>query len=181
MLKGKRNLKEGKIPLKFSRKQANLNNMASRRDLIRMDEEELWKFIDEQKSLQVGTLNKDSTIHLSTLWFAINDDKSIVFETYTKSQKILNLQRDPRITLLLEDGTVYEKLRGVMIRGTADLYDQPEDMERLAAMVLERNNPGLDSDAAQAAAKTLAAKRTAVVVKAKKIATWDHTKLSGTY
>ncbi len=141
----------------------------------------MWNFIHGQKSLQVGTLNKDGSIHLSTLWFGITDDKAIVFETYTKSQKILNLQRDPRITLLMEDGVVYEKLRGVMIQGMAELHDKDEDMAGLAALVLERNNPEMDENTAKEAAKMLASKRTGVIIRPEKTTSWDHTKLGGTY
>ncbi len=153
--------------------------MAKRRDAIRMTSEEMRQFISEQKSLQVATLNKDGTPHLSTLWFGIVDDE-IVFETYTKSQKIVNLHRDSRIALLLEDGLEYEKLRGVTINGTAELYSQPEDVQKYAAAVIARNH-GIDLADASNAAAALANKRTAVVVKAEKIISWDHTKLGGTY
>ena len=153
--------------------------MAKRRDAIRMTSEEMTQFISEQKSLQVATLNKDGTPHLSTLWFGIVDDE-IVFETYTKSQKIVNLHRDSRIALLLEDGLEYEKLRGVTINGTAELYSQPEDVQKYAAAVIARNH-GIDLADASNAAAALANKRTAVVVKAEKIISWDHTKLGGTY
>ena len=153
--------------------------MAKRRDAIRMTSEEMTQFISEQKSLQVATLNKDGTPHLSTLWFGIVDDE-IVFETYTKSQKIVNLHRDSRIALLLEDGLEYEKLRGVTINGTAELYSQPEDVQKYAAAVIARNH-GIDLADASNAAAALANKRTAVVVKAEKVISWDHTKLGGTY
>ena len=81
----------------------------SRRDRIRMTDDEMWSFIDEQKSLQVACHGRDGSIHLSTLWFALLDGK-LAFGTYTKSQKIVNLRRNDRITVLLEDGLVYEQL-----------------------------------------------------------------------
>ncbi len=153
--------------------------MPKRRDAIKMSPEEIQQFISEQKSLQVATLNLDGSVHLSTLWFGIVDG-DVVFETYTKSQKILNLKRDPRIAVLLEDGVEYEKLRGVTINGTAELYDKPADVQKYAGAVIARNH-GLSSDDASQAAEALASKRTAVVVKPEKIVSWDHTKLGGTY
>lgn len=153
--------------------------MAKRRDAIKMTPEEIRQFVSEQKSLQVATLNKDGTVHLSTLWFGVVDDE-IVFETYTKSQKILNLHRDPRIAILLEDGVEYEKLRGVTVNGTARLYGEPADVQKYAGAVLARNH-GISSEDAHQAAAALASKRTAVVVKPEKIVSWDHTKLGGTY
>ena len=154
--------------------------MAKRRDRIRMTEDELWPFIKAQKSLQVATLNRDGSPHLTTLWFAVVDGE-IVFETYTRSQKIRNLERDPRITVLLEDGEVYAELRGVSISGHAELHKDPEHVQRYATQVLIRNNQDVPPDALEEAAKGLAAKRTAVVVKLDKIVSWDHRKLSGSY
>jgi len=154
--------------------------MPSRRDQIRMSDDEIWKFIDSRKSLQVATLNRDGSPHLTTLWFGILDG-DIVFETFTKSQKIVNLKRDPRISVLVEDGDVYNELRGVAINGHADLYDKPEDVFRYALAVTRKNNPGLSDEQQNAAAKIMSQKRTAVVVKAEKIVSWDHRRLGGRY
>ncbi|MCY3632039.1 MAG: pyridoxamine 5'-phosphate oxidase family protein [bacterium] len=154
--------------------------MAKRRDKIRLTPEELEAFIEEQKSLQVATINQDGTPHLSTLWFAVVDG-DIVFETYTKSQKIKNLERDNRIALLMEDGLEYEKLRGVAINGYAELHTDPEVVHRYALEVMDRNNPDIDREMLSKAAESMALKRTAVVIKAEKTISWDHTKLGGTY
>ena len=154
--------------------------MAKRRDKIRLAPEEMEAFIEEQKSLQVATINQDGTPHLSTLWFAVVDG-DIVFETYTKSQKIKNLERDDRIALLLEDGVEYDKLRGVAINGRAELHTDPAVVHRYALEVMDRNNPDIDREMLSKAAESMALKRTAVVVKADKVVSWDHTKLGGTY
>ena len=145
-----------------------------------MTEEEVTQFIASQKSLQVATINKDGTPHLSTLWFDVVNGE-IVFETFTKSQKIKNLQRDNRISCLLEDGLVYEKLRGVQINGVAELVDSPDQVHQLAKGVMARNNPEIPTEALDEVAETMSVKRTAVVVKATKVVSWDHQKLGGTY
>jgi PPOX class probable F420-dependent enzyme len=154
--------------------------MAKRRDQIRMTDEEIWKFVEERKSLQVATLNRDGTPHLTTLWFAVVDGE-IAFETFTKSQKIVNLKRDPRVAVLLEAGTDYGELRGVSINGTAQLHSDPEVVHRYALAVMARNQPGIPKDALDAVAKDMATKRTAVVIKPEKIVSWDHRKLGGGY
>ena len=152
--------------------------MPKRRDQIRMSDEEIWKFIDERKSLQVATLNRDGSPHLTTLWFAVMDG-DIVFETYTKSQKILNLQRDPRISVLVEDGDRYDQLRGVTLSGTADLVTDPEKVHALALEVMSRNTPGVSKEQLDGMAQKMAAKRTGVVIKPTRIVSWDHSKLGG--
>ena len=143
-----------------------------------MSDEEIWKFIDERKSLQVATLNRDGSPHLTTLWFAVMDG-DIVFETYTKSQKILNLQRDPRISVLVEDGDRYDQLRGVTLSGKAELVTAPEKVHVLALEVMSRNTPGVSKEQLDGAAQKMAAKRTGVVIKPTRIVSWDHSKLGG--
>ena len=153
---------------------------SNRRDLIRMTDEEMRLFIEEQKSLQVSCVGSDGWPQLTTLWFAVVDQR-IVFETYTRSQKILNLQRNPHITVLLEDGTVYEKLRGVMIKGKAILESQPENVEKYAKAVMIRNQPEYGEEILSEAAKQMSLKRTAVIVEPHEVVSWDHTKLEGKY
>ncbi|MBC8364011.1 MAG: pyridoxamine 5'-phosphate oxidase family protein [Actinobacteria bacterium] len=145
-----------------------------------MTDDEVEAFIEAKMSLQVGTIERDGSIHLSTLWYGIIDGR-IVFETYTRSQKIVNLQRDDRITVLLEDGESYETLRGVMIKGRAILYSGDDDVVPVAEAVIRRNQPEVPEEHVAAAAVQMAAKRTAVVVVPEKVVSWDHTKLGGTY
>ena len=145
-----------------------------------MTDDEVWKFIEERKSLQVATLGRDGAVHLTTLWFAIVDGE-IVFETFTRSQKIVNLRRDSRIAVLLEDGTEYNELRGVSINGTAELHSEPEVVHPYALAVMRRNQPNIPEEALDKAARVMSAKRTAVVVKPERIVSWDHSKLGGSY
>ena len=154
--------------------------MPKRRDQIRMSQDEMWEFIRGQKSLQVATLNRDGSPHLTTLWFAVVDGE-IVFETFAKSQKLVNLERDPRIAVLLEDGSAYEELRGVSIRGRAELHREPDLLRRFAAEIIRRNRPEVTEEALEEAAARMAAKRAAVVVKPERIVSWDHRKLGGLY
>jgi PPOX class probable F420-dependent enzyme len=154
--------------------------MGKRRDQIRMTEAELWDFVESRKSLQVATLGGDGAPHLTTLWFTRVDGR-IVFETYSKSQKIVNLRRDPRMAVLLEAGTEYNQLRGVSMNGDAELVSEPSEVKRLASGVLTRNQPGLSQEQAEAAMEHMAAKRTAVIFHPSKIVSWDHRKLGGTY
>ena len=153
---------------------------SNRREQIRMTEEEVRVFVESRKSLQVATINRDGSPHLTTLWFGLVDG-DVVFETFTKSQKIQNLKRDPRIACLLEAGETYEELRGVQLNGVAELHDDPEVVHGYAAAVLIRNNPDVPADQLTEAAKAMSSKRTAVVVKPDKVVTWDHRKLGGTY
>lgn len=154
--------------------------MPKRRDQIRMTDDELWKFIEEQKTIQVATINRDGTPHLMPLWFAVVDG-AIVLETFSKSQKIKNLERDPRITLLFEDGKVYQELRGASIQAKAELVHDDERVHQLHMQVLLRNAPELGRDTIDKASRSMAPKKTAILVRPEKVVSWDHTKLGGVY
>ena len=154
--------------------------MPKRRNDIKMSDDEIWKFIEERKTLQVATIGADGAPHLTSLWFTIVDGE-IAFETFSKSQKIVNLKRDPRIAVLVEDGLTYGELRGVSINGRARLVEDPAEVFRYAREVVRRNQPEVPHEHVDAAAKMMANKRTVVVVKPEKIVSWDHRKLSGTY
>jgi PPOX class probable F420-dependent enzyme len=155
-------------------------SLPKRRDQIRMSETEMRDFIASRKSMQVATLGRDGAPHLTTLWFALVDG-ALVFETFSKSQKVRNLERDPRIAVLFEDGLDYSELRGVSINGRAELVTDPERVHVLARAVMRRNQPALTDEQVDQVSKMMARKRTAVIVHPEKIASWDHRKLDVAY
>ncbi|HAT43902.1 MAG TPA: pyridoxamine 5'-phosphate oxidase, partial [Ktedonobacter sp.] len=71
----------------------------SRRDQIRMTDAEIRAFLTEQLTLQVATIDHDGYPHLVAMWYVIINDE-IAFWTYARSQKAVNLRRDPRLTCL---------------------------------------------------------------------------------
>ncbi len=154
--------------------------MAKRRDLVTMTDEEFWKFVEEQRSLQFASIGRDGTPHLVPLWFGVVDG-AFVFETFTKSQKVKNLERDPRVTLLLEDGEQYNELRGAQMKGVAELHKDVETVHELSMAVLTRNTPGAPVEALDKVSRGHAPKKTAIVVRPDKIMSWDHRKLDGIY
>ncbi len=153
---------------------------------IKMTDEELWAFLESSHTLQVATNGPDGRPHLAPMWFVV-DRGEIVFRSFSKSQKIVNLRRDPGLTVLAEKGLAYAELQGVMIRGTGRLIDDPayvlEIYGRLAAKYpMVGDEPvELDPDALEQAFGGHATKNTAVIVEPEKIASWDHTKLGGVY
>ncbi len=153
--------------------------MSSLRDKIKMSEEELSSFLQKQISLQIGTINKDGSPHLTTMWY-LYDGENFIFHTYTKSQKIINLKRDSRITLLTEAGNQYSDLQGIIVYGNAEIIngkDSLEEVIRYMEMVGEKYIK--DEDGAQyiEGMKLQAPKRSVVIVKPSKFISWDHTKI----
>src|SRR3954469_9506679 len=155
--------------------------MASRRDAIKMTDDEMWAFLDGRHTLQTASINKDGTPHLVAMYYAVIDGR-IAFWTYGKSQKVLNLQRDPRISVMVETGEAYSDLKGVTVTGAAELSDDPEVVQGVGEALYPRYFGELN-DAAREGVKVSGAKRVAIFVPidGSKLMSWDHSKLGGTY
>jgi PPOX class probable F420-dependent enzyme len=152
----------------------------SRRDQITMTEPEIAEFLAPPRNLQVATINQDGTPHLVTMYYAVIDGK-IAFWTYRKSQKVLNLRRDPRITVLVEDGKAYGELQGVSIAGRANLSEDHDAVMAVGTRLFTRYFGDELDDAARAGVEASGAKRVAITVEPERIVSWDHTKLGGGY
>jgi len=154
--------------------------MASKRDRIKMTADEIDVYLDEQRTLQVASIDRDGTPHLVAMWFARWDGR-LAFWTYEKSQKVLNLRRDPRLTVMVESGDKYEELRGVMIKGHATIVDERDEVLRFGEAVYERYWGPIEHDAVREGVRTMGAKRVVIIVEPDKVTSWDHRKLGGAY
>ena len=141
-----------------------------------MSEAEVWAFLDGARHLQVATIGRDGSPHLMTLWFALAG-RALVFPSYTKSQKVVNLRRNPRIAVLAEAGSGYEELRGVSINGRAELVDDDPRRIDLACLIEGRYRPASTDAALRERAERGSRKRTMVLVHPERIRSWDHRKI----
>jgi PPOX class probable F420-dependent enzyme len=150
---------------------------AKGRDLVKMTEAEIEKFLDESKKVQVATLNPDGSPHLTTLFYVLHGGR-IAFWTYGRSQKIRNLERDPRITCLVETGDDYFELRGVSISGSAELVTDESGIREIGSAVASRMVDGADlGDIGRDEVERQVRKRVGVVVVPTRTASWDHRKM----
>jgi PPOX class probable F420-dependent enzyme len=153
------------------------------REASRMTEAEAWDLVAEMRKLQVATVGPDGRPHLVTLFHVVLDGR-LMFWTYAKSQKIRNLERDPRLTCLVEAGDEYAELRGVQVTGRARILRARADIAAVGRAVVHRML-GLDPDTAPDPAVApeverevarQAQKRVAVEVVPERVASWDHRK-----
>jgi PPOX class probable F420-dependent enzyme len=154
--------------------------MAGNRDAVRMSAEETAAVLDANLKVQVASNGPDGAPHLSTLFYIVRDGK-IAFWTYAKSQKIRNLERDPRVSALVEDGTDYFELRGISITGRAEIVRDYDGIFSIGSEVATRM-VGAESfealgDFGRETVEKQATKRVAVVIHPDHVATWDHSKL----
>ena len=146
------------------------------RSKIVMSDDEIVEFIDRSRTATMATVSASGRPHLVAMWYAVLDGE-IWFETKAKSQKAVTLRRDPRITVMIEDGDTYDTLRGVSIDGDAQIVDDDPDLllrvgisvwERYTAPYTDEMKPYVDQ---------MMNNRIAVRVVPTRSRSWDHRKL----
>jgi PPOX class probable F420-dependent enzyme len=156
--------------------------MASRRDQIQLTDDEQRELLDSERVVTVASQGPRGWPHLMPLWYVPRDGEIWVW-TYAKSQKVKNLERDPRATLLVETGHEYTELKGVQIEAEAEIIRDTDKVLDFAKELTVRYSEGIESvegDAAEAL-EAQAPKRVAIRFAPKRVASWDHGKLGGTY
>lgn len=158
--------------------------MVNLRDRIRIPDEEARSMIETGRHLTVASIRPDGRPHLVAMWYVLDDDGLIVFTTYAKSQKVKNLQRDPRVTAMLEDGVGYTEVRGLMIEGEAEVItDDPAFTARVMAGVGAKYGARIDgathiAPAAPDPVPAGALKRCVVRIRPTRFRSWDHGRLA---
>lgn len=155
----------------------------SKRDKIKMTDDEVTAFLAANRKVQVATIGKDGEPHLVTMFYALYDGK-IAFTTYKSSQKVINLRRNPVMSCLVEDGIEYNELRGVSLQGTGVVSDDPDIRLKVGAVVGARiagfpppaEGEPLDPVLAAGLEQSLA-KRVTIIMEPDRVSSWDHGKL----
>jgi PPOX class probable F420-dependent enzyme len=149
-----------------------------------MTDAEIRDFLRTRKTIILSSIGPDGVPHPMPMWFATDDDLTISMATFRGTQKIVNLKRDPRVSLLVEAGREYSTLKGVVIYGTAELS---ENVDAILA-TLEAASQKETTEAAAGTRTAMnegmrksAAKRILIRIKPDRIVSWDHSKLDGIY
>ncbi|BBX06996.1 PPOX class F420-dependent oxidoreductase [Mycolicibacterium aichiense] len=147
----------------------------NQRNQIVMSDDEVADFVARSRTGTMATIGPDGQPHLVAMWYGVLDDE-IWVETKAKSQKAVNLRRDPRVSFLIEDGDTYDTLRGVSFEGVAEIVEDPDTIFKVGVSVWERYN-GPYTDDLKPAVDMMMNKRVAVRIVAKRTRSWDHGKL----
>jgi hypothetical protein len=154
----------------------------SRRDQITMSEDEALAFLEEERTVVCATQGPRGWPHLMPLWYVVRDGRIWAW-TFARSQKAVNLERDPRATLQVEAGETYDQLRGVMFECDVVLHRDLDVLVPLGLDIMRRYTPALAGDAelppeATAMVEAQAKKRVAFEFVERRRSTWDHRKLA---
>ncbi len=147
----------------------------NQRKLIEMTPDEVDAFLAERRAMTMCSLSPDGSIHAVAMWYGFLEG-CVTVETKAKSQKVQNLRRDPRLTLLFEAGDYYEELRGVELVGKAEIVEDPERVWTLGVSVFERYY-GAYSEEVKPFIETMLRKRVAIKLNVERTVSWDHRKL----
>ncbi|MGK8512056.1 PPOX class F420-dependent oxidoreductase [Nocardia asiatica] len=147
----------------------------NQRAQIVMSDTEITEFLQRSRIATLATIGPKGTPHLTAMWYALIDGE-IWFETKAKSQKAVNLRRDPRVTCMVEAGRTYDQLRGVLIEGRAEIIEDAEKLFAVGVSVWERYN-GPYSEQVRPMVEAMLHKRVAVRVVPERLRSWDHRKL----
>ena len=155
--------------------------MPKRRNQIAMTEAEQAAFLREGHTLQVASIGPHGYPHQVAMWYALIDGK-VHFTTYARSQKVQNLRRNPKLSVMLEAGELYHELRGLVIEGDAEIIEGDVELAaRVAAMSGSRRPAEPPSGPPSEQTLRAVAKRVVVRVHPVRVYSWDHRKLGGTY
>jgi PPOX class probable F420-dependent enzyme len=146
------------------------------RERIRMDEAELARFLAEERTVTCATVGRDGLPHLMPLWYVMRGEDLWAW-TFAKSQKVRNLERDPRATLQVEAGERYEELRGAMLRTDVVIHRDHDTVLGLGMELLLRYGGSTD-EAERRRVLSQVAKRVALEFRARDVVSWDHRKFS---
>jgi PPOX class probable F420-dependent enzyme len=155
------------------------------RNLIRMTPGEATAMLESTGNLSLATIDRDGYPHQVAMSFASDAQGNIVMTSFGKAQKVINLKRNPRVGVMVEHGRAYDKVKGVMIRGRAEIVEDTNavldtmrlvvgKMARLAGKPVDPGSVSISD-----AYRRQAAKRVVIRIHPEKWATWDHSKLSG--
>ena len=151
--------------------------MGSKRDAIKMTDDEVLAFLAEERVVVCATNGKDGFPHLMPLWYVVRDGELWAW-TFAKSQKVKNLERDPRATLQVEAGEAYDQLRGVMFKTEVELVHDTERVADLGMEIFAKYTGGDLGDEVRQMVLQQATKRVAMRFAERERASWDHRKLA---
>lgn len=149
----------------------------SQREVIRMTDGEVAEYLKAGFRARVATIGRDGAPHVVPISYCMLDG-NVAFWSDRDSQKVVNLRRDPRVACIIDDGVEFQELRGVEIRGTADVYDDRDLSLRVADLFCERV-PEEHRDMVRGHLVSLADERVVISVKPDQVISWDHAKLAG--
>jgi PPOX class probable F420-dependent enzyme len=156
--------------------------MPSRRELMQMTPEEVRAYLDSQRRIILVTNGPEGLPHPVPMNYGLDDEGRVLLTSFARSQKVRNLERDPRASLLVESGTTYAELKSVILYADAEIVREPEQIVSLMSQIraAEPLAGSIDSAMSEQVRASIA-KRVVLRFTPFRVVSWDHAKLAGKY
>jgi PPOX class probable F420-dependent enzyme len=151
-----------------------------KREAIQLSEEERKTYLSTAFTIILVTIGRDGYPHAVPMWFLVEEDGLVYMTTYGRSQKVVNVRRNPRVALLVESGVRYDELKGVLLRGQAEVL-QDEALCLRVLTGIHTKHTGALASGVEDVMRAQARKRVVLKVTPERVVSWDHRKLGGAY
>lgn len=152
------------------------------RDAIALTPTEQSEYIAAARTLTLCSNGPRGYPHAVAMWFVVDADGTVWMTTYRKAQKAVNVARDPKVALHIESGATYETLKGVLIRGDAEVVrDEEVVYQTLRRVHAKMSGAFPDAAGVEDVMRWQARKRVALKITPRRVSSWDHAKLGGGY
>jgi nitroimidazol reductase NimA-like FMN-containing flavoprotein (pyridoxamine 5'-phosphate oxidase superfamily) len=157
--------------------------MSSKRNIISMTSDEIRLYLQSQSRLIIVSNGTDGFPHPMPMNFIFDNEERFLMTTFRKSQKVKNLQRDPKASLLVESGVAYQDLRSVLAYSNAEIIEDKDEVQRTMMLMMKKETEitGIELKGVKEQAQSTIAKRVVLRFKADSYISWDHSKLAGRY
>lgn len=156
--------------------------MPSRREDIAMTAHELSAYLAGQRRIILITNGANSLPHPMPMNYGIDAEGRVVIVTFRKSQKVKNLERDPRATLLVESGDTYAQLKSAVLYCDVEIIGDAEGVAENMALVRAGDAmTGSISAGMSEQVRASLVKRVVLRFTPFRVVSWDHGKLGGVY
>lgn len=143
---------------------------------IAMTETERDVFLRSERTCRVATVTADGAPHVTPLWFAWDGD-ALWLTSIVRSQRWTDIERNPRISVVVDAGIEFMELRGVEIRGVAEPVGE---VPRTGEPVPELDSPErIYADKYAGGVVYHDGRHAWLRVRPEKIVSWDFRKIGG--
>jgi PPOX class probable F420-dependent enzyme len=152
-------------------------DVMNRRRQIQLSPEEQAAFFRKHRKAALATIDQNGFPHVVAMNYFVKDG-SFYMTSYGKAQKVVNIRRNPKVALMIEEGNAYSELRGIMVRGHCEIIEGADAVRSAFAEMAQAR--GVIPARPQAATDS-APKRVVLKIVPEKVTSWDHSKLGGAY
>ena len=138
---------------------------------------EIAEYLAGQRDATLASVGRDGFPHQAAMWFLPESDRLLMW-TFRRSQKAVNLRRNPRASLLVQDGDTYDTLRGVSVQGEVELVEELDEVRRIGHALHQRYGAAYGpGEAYRGAVERQAPKRVGIVLPMTRVFSWDFRRL----